>query len=87
MLLAAVQQTLADAHPPQVFGVTDSVSKVTGSIGKGLAAATMDPEFQSRRRMTRFRNKPKHALYGITGGANAFFTRWASQRELESVRC
>lgn len=58
-----------------VFGVTDSMSKFTGSIGKGLAAATMDREFQSRRRMTRFRNKPKHALYGITGGANAFFTR------------
>lgn len=76
MLLVVVHQTQADASRSiQVFGVTDSVSKVTGSIGKGLAAATMDPEFQSRRRMTRFRNKPKHALYGITGGANAFFTR------------
>ncbi len=61
-----------------VFGVTDSVSKVTGSIGKGLAAATMDQEFQSRRRMSRFRNKPKHALYGITTGANSFFTSVAS---------
>ncbi|CAD6889894.1 unnamed protein product [Tilletia caries] len=61
-----------------VFGVTDSVSKVTGSIGKGLAAATMDKDFQSRRRMSRFRNKPKHALYGITAGANSFFTSVAS---------
>lgn len=61
-----------------VFGVTDSVSKVTGSIGKGLAAATMDREFQSRRRMSRFRNKPKHALYGVTAGANSFFTSVAS---------
>ena len=61
-----------------VFGVTDSVSKVTGSIGKGLAAATMDQEFQNRRRMSRFRNKPKHALYGITTGANSFFTSIAS---------
>ncbi|KAK0549054.1 Vacuolar protein sorting-associated protein 13 [Tilletia horrida] len=61
-----------------VFGVTDSVSKMTGSIGKGLAAATMDKDFQSRRRMSRFRNKPKHALYGITAGANSFFTSVAS---------
>ncbi|CEH13766.1 Vacuolar protein sorting-associated protein [Ceraceosorus bombacis] len=61
-----------------VFGVSDSMSKVTGSIGKGLAAATMDPEFQSRRRMTRFRNKPKHALYGLSSGASAFFTSIAS---------
>ena len=56
-----------------VFGLTDSVSKVTGSIGKGLAAATMDKEFQSRRRMSRFRNKPRHALYGITAGAKINF--------------
>jgi vacuolar protein sorting-associated protein 13A/C len=38
----------------------------------------MDQEFQNRRRMSRFRNKPKHALYGITTGANSFFTSIAS---------
>ncbi|EST05630.1 Vacuolar protein sorting-associated protein 13A N-terminal domain protein [Kalmanozyma brasiliensis GHG001] len=69
-----------------VFGLTDSVSKVTGSIGKGLAAATMDKEFQSRRRMTRFRNKPRHALYGITAGANSFFTSVASGFEGLALR-
>ncbi|EPQ26496.1 uncharacterized protein PFL1_05818 [Pseudozyma flocculosa PF-1] len=69
-----------------VFGLTDSVSKVTGSIGKGLAAATMDKEFQSRRRMSRFRNKPKHALYGITAGANSFFTSVASGFEGLALR-
>ncbi|SNX84266.1 related to VPS13 - involved in regulating membrane traffic [Melanopsichium pennsylvanicum] len=69
-----------------VFGLTDSVSKVTGSIGKGLAAATMDKEFQSRRRMTRFRNKPRHALYGITAGANSLFTSVASGFEGLALR-
>ncbi|PWN54382.1 hypothetical protein IE53DRAFT_157097 [Violaceomyces palustris] len=69
-----------------VFGLSDSVSKFTGSIGKGLAAATMDKEFQSRRRMSRFRNKPKHALYGITAGANSFFTSVASGFEGLALR-
>ncbi|KAI9675484.1 MAG: hypothetical protein M1829_003288 [Trizodia sp. TS-e1964] len=61
-----------------VFGVTDSMSKVTGSISKGLTAATMDKQFQDRRRMTRSRNRPKHALYGVTAGANSFMTSVAS---------
>ena len=61
-----------------VFGVSDSVSKFTGSIAKGLAEATMDKQFQDRRRMTRSRNRPKHALYGVTAGANSFATSVAS---------
>lgn len=61
-----------------VFGVTDSLSKFTGSISKGLAAATMDKQFQDRRRMTRSRNRPKHALYGVTAGANSFVNSFAS---------
>ncbi|KAI9821462.1 MAG: hypothetical protein M1832_003308 [Thelocarpon impressellum] len=61
-----------------VFGVSDSFSKVTGSISKGLAAATLDKQFQDRRRTTRSRNRPKHALYGVTAGANSFVTSVAS---------
>lgn len=61
-----------------VFGLSDSVSKFTGSISKGLAAASMDKEFQDQRRMSRSRNRPKHALYGITSGGNAFATSLAS---------
>ncbi|KAI9686492.1 MAG: hypothetical protein M1822_003503 [Bathelium mastoideum] len=61
-----------------VFGLSDSVSKFTGSISKGLAAATMDKEFQDQRRMSRSRNRPKHALYGITSGGNAFGSSLAS---------
>ncbi|KAK3113583.1 Vacuolar protein sorting-associated protein 13 [Teratosphaeriaceae sp. CCFEE 6253] len=61
-----------------VFGLSDSVSKFTGSISKGLAAASMDKEFQDQRRMSRSRNRPKHALYGITSGGNAFASSFAS---------
>ncbi|KAH8784607.1 hypothetical protein BGZ57DRAFT_882885 [Hyaloscypha finlandica] len=57
-----------------VFGVSDSFSKFTGSIAKGLAEATMDKQFQDRRRMTKSRNRPKHALYGVQAGANSLFT-------------
>ncbi|KAG4305942.1 hypothetical protein PORY_000852 [Pneumocystis oryctolagi] len=61
-----------------VFGITDSVSKFTGSISKGLSMATMDKKFQNRRRITQGRNRPKHALYGVTAGANSFVTSIAS---------
>lgn len=61
-----------------VYGFSDSFSKFTGSLSKGLAAATMDKQFQDRRRITRARNRPKHALYGVTTGANSFFTSVAS---------
>lgn len=55
-----------------MFGITDSMTKFTSSIGKGLSAATLDAEYQSKRRMTQRRNKPKHALYGVAAGASAF---------------
>ncbi|KAJ9613902.1 Vacuolar protein sorting-associated protein 13 [Cladophialophora chaetospira] len=61
-----------------VFGFSDSMAKVSGSISKGLAAATMDKEFQDQRRMAKNRNRPKHALYGVTAGGNAFAASMAS---------
>lgn len=69
-----------------VFGVSDSVSKLTGSISKGLAAVTMDREFQNRWRVTHMRNKPRHALYGITTGANSLFTSVTSGIEGLALR-
>lgn len=61
-----------------VFGISDSMAKWTGSVSKGLAAASLDKEFQDQRRMSRARNRPKHALYGITAGGNAFANSLAS---------
>lgn len=61
-----------------VFGISDSMAKFTGSMSKGLAAATLDKEFQDQRRMAKARNRPKHALYGVTSGGNAFAASIAS---------
>lgn len=55
-----------------VFGFSDSFAKVTGSIAKGLTMATLDKEFQERRRFNQRRNKPKQALYSFKTGASAF---------------
>ncbi|KAI8968041.1 hypothetical protein BDF20DRAFT_917267 [Mycotypha africana] len=57
-----------------VFGITDSMSRFTGSLGKGVSAATMDKGFQDRRRINMIRNKPTHALYGVTQGVGYFGT-------------
>jgi vacuolar protein sorting-associated protein 13A/C len=57
-----------------VFSVSDSVSKVTGSVSKGLSLATMDQQFQAKRRSNRSRNRPKHAIGGLSQGARAFGT-------------
>ena len=61
-----------------VFGFSDSFSKFTGSLSKGLAAASLDKQFQDRRRITKARNRPKHALTGVAAGANSLFTSVAS---------
>ncbi|KAG8880371.1 hypothetical protein FRB97_000908 [Tulasnella sp. 331] len=61
-----------------VFGVTDSMTKVTSSIGKGLSAATFDAEYQRQRRQTQRKNRPGNAIYGVTAGAEAFATSLTS---------
>ncbi|KAJ7492621.1 vacuolar protein sorting-associated protein 13 [Mycena latifolia] len=45
-----------------VFGLSDSMTKFTSSVGKGLSAATFDSEYQTRRRLNQRRNKPRHAM-------------------------
>jgi vacuolar protein sorting-associated protein 13A/C len=54
-----------------VFGLSDSMTKFTSSIGKGLSAATFDSEYQARRRLNQRRNKPRHAIYGVAAGGEA----------------
>ena len=49
-----------------------------GFVLLGLSAATLDVEYQNRRRNAQRRNKPRHALYGVTVGANAFASSVAS---------
>ncbi|KAJ7783787.1 vacuolar protein sorting-associated protein 13 [Mycena maculata] len=64
-----------------VFGVSDSMTKFTSSVGKGLSAATFDSEYQTRRRLNQRRNKPRHAIYGVTAGGEALASSVASAME------
>ncbi|KAI8929325.1 hypothetical protein BC831DRAFT_410850 [Entophlyctis helioformis] len=60
-----------------VFGVTDTLSKFTGSIGKGLSVITMDDKFQEKRRLAN-RNRPRHVVYGMTSGAASLIRSFTS---------
>ncbi|KAL6309957.1 vacuolar protein sorting-associated protein 13 [Sparassis latifolia] len=64
-----------------VFGFSDSVTKFTSSVGKGLSVTTFDSEYQLRRRMNQRRNRPRHAIYGVTAGAEAFASSFVSGME------
>lgn len=61
-----------------IFGISDSLAKVTGSLAKGLSVITLDEGFQERRRLNQRRNKPKDALYGFRSGANSFVNSFSS---------
>jgi vacuolar protein sorting-associated protein 13A/C len=55
-----------------VYGLSDTFSKFTGSVGKGLATATMDDEFMEERKRMKVQNRPKHAVTGLSTGASSF---------------
>ncbi|KAI9608789.1 hypothetical protein H4Q26_004977 [Puccinia striiformis f. sp. tritici PST-130] len=63
------------------FGVTDSVSKITGSVSKGLSAAALDSDWARERQRRQFRNRNKinglpqmKPIQGAeNGGAVGFF--------------
>ncbi|EPX71146.1 DUF1162 domain-containing protein [Schizosaccharomyces octosporus yFS286] len=57
-----------------IFGLTDTVTKLAGTISRSLSVITMDQKFQTRRRTARIRNRPVHLLYGVTAGATSFYT-------------
>jgi vacuolar protein sorting-associated protein 13A/C len=61
-----------------VSGVTGTLSKFTGSLAKGLSAATMDKSYQQKRRMDRAKNKPKHALSGVSTGVLQLYSGFKS---------
>ena len=54
-----------------VGGLFTGVSKITGSVGKGLAEATLDDEFQEKRQEDRM-NQPKNVVSGVAAGAVTF---------------
>lgn len=64
-----------------VFGLSDSMTKFTSSVGKGLSAATFDSEYQAQRRMSQRRNRPRHAIYGVAAGGEALASSVVSAME------
>ena len=58
--------------------MTGTLSKFTGSLAKGLSAATMDKSYQQRRRIDRAKNKPKHALSGVSTGVKQLYSGFKS---------
>lgn len=56
-----------------IFGLSDSVSRFSGSMAKGLTAASMDREFQERRRLNKQKNVPKHPMAGFSTGATSLY--------------
>jgi hypothetical protein len=55
-----------------VYGIFNTTSKVTGSIGTGAAKLTFDEEYQRERDYSNARDKPKHAADGVWHGAKSF---------------
>lgn len=58
-----------------VFGVSDSVSRFTSSMAKGLTVASMDKNFQEQRRLARqgIQNK-NHPVNSLSLGATSFIS-------------
>lgn len=56
-----------------IFGLSDSVSRFSGSVAKGLTAASLDKDFQERRMLNRRRNTPRHPMDGVSNGASSLY--------------
>jgi vacuolar protein sorting-associated protein 13A/C len=78
---AGIAKGAASFVKKTVFGFSDSFTKVTSSVGKGLSSATFDSEYQSRRRLAQRRNRPRHVLYGVTSGGEALVNSVGSAME------
>ncbi|SSD59069.1 related to Vacuolar protein sorting-associated protein 13 [Saccharomycodes ludwigii] len=61
-----------------VYGFSDSVSKLTGSVAKGLSAATQDKSFQQRRLLQQRQNRYNHDINGFSSGFNSLVNGVAS---------
>lgn len=56
-----------------IFGLSDSVSRFSGSMAKGLTVASLDRDFQERRRLNRQKNVPRHPMAGFSNGATSLY--------------
>ncbi|KAJ7634302.1 vacuolar protein sorting-associated protein 13 [Mycena polygramma] len=82
-LFTNVSSGVADIFYEPFNGVVMHGNKELGiGIAKQrLSAATFDSEYQTRRRLNQRRNKPRHAIYGVTAGGEALASSVASAME------
>lgn len=57
-----------------VYGTFNTVSKITGAVGKGLAALSFDDDYIQKRQAKQFTEKPKHVGEGLLMGGKEFVT-------------
>eukprot|EP01114_Cavostelium_apophysatum_P004048 TRINITY_DN1418_c0_g1_i1.p1 TRINITY_DN1418_c0_g1~~TRINITY_DN1418_c0_g1_i1.p1 ORF type:complete len:3212 (-),score=1062.70 TRINITY_DN1418_c0_g1_i1:26-9661(-) len=55
-----------------IYGTFNTVSKLTGTAGKGIAALSMDDDYINNRQRKAVTDKPKHAAEGVFMGAKEF---------------
>ncbi|SCW01107.1 LAFE_0D05226g1_1 [Lachancea fermentati] len=55
-----------------VFGLSDSFARFTGSVAKGLSAATQDISFQEQRRLDQRKARANQSFNGFSSGATSF---------------
>jgi vacuolar protein sorting-associated protein 13A/C len=57
-----------------VYGVSDATTKITSSVSHGVAALSMDRDYQRKRRAERLGHQPSNALKGLGYGLKDFST-------------
>jgi len=55
-----------------VFGIFNTTTKITGSIGSGLSNLTMDDDYLRERQARQMRDRPQHIGEGVLLGARDF---------------
>lgn len=55
-----------------VFGIFNTTTKITGSIGSGISTLSMDEEYLRERQARQMRERPQHIGEGVMLGARDF---------------
>ncbi|MBW0555854.1 hypothetical protein O181_095569 [Austropuccinia psidii MF-1] len=79
-----IAQGAASLVKKSAFGVTDSISKITGSVSKGLSAAALNSNWAHKRQRFQFLNRNK--VNALVTGTSAFVGSLASSISGIAVR-
>jgi len=57
-----------------IYAVFNAATKITGSLGKGVAILSLDKDYQQKRQIEKHRQKPRNVLEGVGYGLKDFGT-------------